>query len=95
MGPSVAGHRLLALFVDLGWQGVKCSRCASLSKVEIDDRGGVQVRSCEKIRPPTIVMPSGLRSSAPTPPPSASGRPPSSAAMVVIMIGRKRSRQAW
>ena len=25
----------------------------------------------------------------------ASGRPPSSAAMVVIMMGRKRSRQAW
>ena len=26
---------------------------------------------------------------------SASGNPPSSAAIVVIMIGRKRSRQAW
>ena len=40
-------------------------------------------------------MPSGRRSSEPVPVPSASGRPPSSAAMVVIMIGRKRSRQAW
>ena len=48
-----------------------------------------------RIRPPTMVMPSGRRSSEPVPVPSASGRPPSSAAMVVIMIGRKRSRQAW
>ena len=53
------------------------------------------VSTCETSRPPTMVMPSGRRSSAPVPVPSASGTPPSSAAMVVIMIGRKRSRQAW
>ena len=47
------------------------------------------------ISPPTMAMPSGRRSSEPMPVPSASGKPPSSAAMVVIMIGRKRSRQAW
>ena len=34
-------------------------------------------------------------SSEPVPDPNASGTPPSSAAMVVIMMGRKRSRQAW
>ena len=48
-----------------------------------------------KIRPPIIVMPSGRRSSDPVPVPSASGTPPNRAAMVVIMMGRKRSRQAW
>ena len=42
-----------------------------------------------------MVMPSGRRSSEPVPVPRASGTPPSSAAMVVIMMGRKRSRQAW
>ena len=42
-----------------------------------------------------MVMPSGRRNSAPVPVPSASGRPPNSTAMVVMMIGRKRSRQAW
>ena len=42
-----------------------------------------------------MVMPSGLRSSEPTPMPMASGNPPKSAAMVVIMMGRKRSRHAW
>ena len=46
-------------------------------------------------KPPTIVIPSGWRSSDPVPDPRAKGRPPSSAAMVVIMMGRKRSRQAW
>jgi len=45
--------------------------------------------------PPMIEMPSGRRSSAPSPKPRASGRAPSMAAMVVIRIGRKRSRQAW
>jgi len=45
--------------------------------------------------PPTIAMPSGWRSSEPTPWLKASGTPPSSAAIVVITIGRKRSRQAW
>ena len=44
------------------------------------------------ISPPTIVMPSGWRSSEPTPQPIISGSAPSSAAIVVIMIGRKRSR---
>ncbi len=39
-------------------------------------------------------MPSGRRSSAPSPAPSASGSAPSIAAIVVIMIGRKRSRHA-
>ena len=42
-----------------------------------------------------MVMPSGMRNSAPTPPPSASGNPPSMAAMVVIRMGLKRSWQAW
>ena len=42
-----------------------------------------------------MLMPSGRRSSEPVPVPSASGSPPRSAAMVVIMMGRKRSRQAW
>ncbi len=45
--------------------------------------------------PPTMVMPSGWRSSEPTPVPSIRGRAPSRAAMVVIRIGRKRSRHAW
>ena len=47
------------------------------------------------VREATIVIPSGRRSSDPVPVPRASGKPPSSAAIVVIMIGRKRSRQAW
>ena len=47
------------------------------------------------IRPPTIVRPSGWRSSEPVPVPSISGSAPNSAAIVVIRIGRKRSRQAW
>ncbi len=52
------------------------------------------VRNCEMIRPPTMAMPRGWRSSAPAPCATARGKAPSSAAMVVIMIGRKRSRQA-
>ena len=53
------------------------------------------VRTCETQRPPTMLMPSGRRSSAPAPQPMrqrAARR--SSAASVVIRIGRKRSRQA-
>jgi hypothetical protein len=46
------------------------------------------------MRPPTMVMPNGRRSSVPVPPPRARGTPASSAAMVVMRIGRKRSRQA-
>jgi len=46
-------------------------------------------------RPPMMQIPSGCRNSEPTPVPKAKGTAPSSAAMVVIMIGRKRSRQAW
>ncbi len=42
-----------------------------------------------------MVTPSGRRNSEPVPVPNASGRAPNSAAMVVIMMGRKRSRQAW
>ncbi len=53
------------------------------------------VSTCDTSKPPTIVIPSGRRSSAPVPLPSASGSPPSSAAIVVIMIGRKRSKHAW
>ena len=41
-----------------------------------------------------MVMPSGCRSSEPTPMPMASGNPPNMAAMVVIMMGRKRTRHA-
>src|SRR5216110_1889294 len=52
------------------------------------------VSSWLTMRPPTMAMPSGCRSSAPTPPPNASGTPPSSAAIVVMRIGRKRSRHA-
>ena len=39
-------------------------------------------------------MPSGRRSSPPSPKLTASGRAPSSAALVVIMMGRKRIRLA-
>ena len=42
-----------------------------------------------------MVMPSGRRSSAPSPQPIASGSAPSMAAKVVIMIGRKRISAAW
>ncbi len=42
-----------------------------------------------------IEMPSGWRSSAPSPKPMASGRAPSIAARVVIRIGRKRRTAAW
>ncbi len=42
-----------------------------------------------------MLTPSGRRSSLPVPPSSASGSPPSSAAKLVIMIGLKRSRQAF
>ena len=42
-----------------------------------------------------MAMPSGWRSSEPVPVPSISGNAPRMAAIVVIMIGRKRSRQAW
>ncbi len=45
--------------------------------------------------PPTIAMPSGRRSSAPTPHESINGSAPRSAAMVVMRIGRKRSSAAW
>ena len=45
--------------------------------------------------PPTMLTPSGLRSSLPVPPSSASGRPPRSAAKLVIMMGRNRRRQAF
>ena len=41
-----------------------------------------------------MAMPSGRRSSAPSPKPMASGSAPRTAASVVIRIGRKRSRQA-
>jgi hypothetical protein len=44
------------------------------------------------IDPPTIEMPSGWRSSAPSPKPIANGTAPSIAAEVVVMIGRKRFR---
>ena len=40
-------------------------------------------------------MPSGWRSSEPSPQPIISGSAPRIAAIVVIMIGRKRSRHAW
>ena len=53
------------------------------------------VTACETIRPPTTARPSGWRSSAPAPRPSAIGSAPIIAASVVIMIGRRRSRQAW
>ena len=52
------------------------------------------VRAWLTIRPPTMAIPSGRRSSEPVPVPSASGKPPKSAASVVIMIGRNRSTQA-
>ena len=40
-------------------------------------------------------MPSGWRSSEPTPVPRISGTAANKAASVVIRIGRKRKRQAW
>ncbi len=75
--------------------GLRPHALCQLVEVEVDTGVVKSVSNCETISPPTMLMPSGLRSSAPTPPPSASGKPPSSAAIVVIMIGRKRSRQAW
>ena len=42
-----------------------------------------------------MVMPSGRRNSELGPVASTSGNEPSMAESVVIMIGRKRSRQAW
>ena len=53
-----------------------------------------KVNSWLKISPPTIVTPSGWRSSEPVPVPSINGSAANSAAIVVIMIGRKRNRQA-
>ena len=46
-------------------------------------------------RPPKMAMPSGRRSSAPSPMPSIRGTADSRAAMVVIRIGRNRSTAAW
>ena len=42
-----------------------------------------------------MVIPKGVRNSAPSPCANASGSAPNSAASVVIIIGRKRSKQAW
>ena len=42
-----------------------------------------------------MLMPSGRRSSVPSPQPSISGSAANSAANVVIMIGRKRKSHAW
>ena len=53
------------------------------------------VRSWLMTRPPTMVIPNGCRNSEPSPPDNTSGSAPNSAARVVIIIGRKRSRQAW
>ncbi|KAG1309721.1 hypothetical protein G6F62_014764 [Rhizopus arrhizus] len=46
------------------------------------------------MRPPTIAMPSGRRSSEPSPMPSTSGSAPSSPARLVMTMGRSRSRAA-
>src|SRR5207302_7413482 len=45
-------------------------------------------------RPPSTAMPSGRRSSAPSPKPIASGSAPNIAAMVVMSMGRSRRRHA-
>ena len=42
------------------------------------------VSVCDKIKPPTIAMPSGRRNSAPSPKPKAIGKPPMIAAIVEI-----------
>src|SRR6185369_3155221 len=80
---------------------VGCRRCRSRrvhrlkrSRERYTTGGVYKVSIWLTISPPTIEMPSGRRSSAPSPLPSASGTAASSAAIVVIMIGRKRSRQA-
>src|SRR5437016_1003316 len=54
-----------------------------------------RVNSWLRNSPPTTAMPSGRRSSAPSPLPIASGSAPNIAAMVVMRIGRRRSRHAW
>src|SRR6267143_692468 len=46
------------------------------------------------MRPPTMLMPRGRRSSEPVPVPKARGRAPKRAAMVVIRMGRKRNMHA-
>ena len=55
---------------------------------------GTPERVRARSQAPTIVIPSGCRSSLPTPMPMASGNAPNNAAMVVIMIGRNRTRHA-
>ena len=62
-------------------------------EVEIDDGCCVEGQLL-MTSPPTIVIPSGRRNSAPSPKPIASGTAPNIAAIVVMMIGRKRLRQA-
>ena len=62
---------------------------------EIDDRGGVEREDLAEDQAADDGDAERRRSSEPVPVPSASGTPPSRAAMVVIMMGRKRSRQAW
>ena len=85
-GAALRGDRALRL---------RERRSRQTVEVQINDRRGVERQQlAETIRPPTIVIPSGRRSSDPVPVPSASGSPPSSAAIVVIMMGRKRSRHA-
>ena len=53
-----------------------------------------KVSSWLSISPPTIAIPSGCRSSAPSPVPRASGTAPSIAAKVVMSIGLRRSDAA-
>ena len=62
---------------------------------EVDDRRGVERQHLRHEQPADDGDAQRPAQLVPVPGPSASGRPPSSAAIVVIMMGRKRSRQAW
>ncbi len=62
---------------------------------EVDDGRGVERERLADDQPADDRDPERTPQLRPDPVPSASGSAPSSAAIVVIMIGRKRSRDAW
>ncbi len=80
------------LFVGLGGAEVLA---ADAVEEEVDDRRGEEREHLRDEQAADDGDAEGARSSEPVPVPKASGTAPSSAAMVVIMMGRKRSRQAW
>ena len=88
------GCRLMRRAEDAG-DSPPCMRRASESKARYTTGVVNSVSTWLTSRPPTMVMPSGCRSSEPTPVPNIKGNALASADTVVIRIGRKRSRQAW